>query len=221
MATSRRPGLGRKEGPSALGGRWTRALSVPRPALSDYPRRRWWPTSRELPRRASWLPDTYEELTPSGMMDTWDPKTAGLEGPSRKELPTCALCQALKVGIFVNIVITLCFESLPLKDEVLATRGGRHYRFLDLSDVFSPSPSLIPTGDRNSSPPLASEGTRLHFPGGRQKRVARREGNRLSVSVGSQFGLLAVMHISTAHVFSLLSKGRDYVAQQALARRMC
>ncbi|XP_061257689.1 uncharacterized protein LOC133238508 isoform X2 [Bos javanicus] len=207
MATSRRPGLGRKEGPSALGGRWTRALSVPRPALSDYPRRRWWPTSRELPRRASWLPDTYEELTPSGMMDTWDPKTAGLEGPSRKELPTCALCQALK--------------SLPLKDEVLATRGGRHYRFLDLSDVFSPSPSLIPTGDRNSSPPLASEGTRLHFPGGRQKRVARREGNRLSVSVGSQFGLLAVMHISTAHVFSLLSKGRDYVAQQALARRMC
>ncbi|XP_027382621.1 uncharacterized protein LOC113883251 isoform X3 [Bos indicus x Bos taurus] len=67
MATSRRPGLGRKEGPSALGGRWTRALSVPRPALSDYPRRRWWPTSRELPRRASWLPDTYEPsalLTP-------------------------------------------------------------------------------------------------------------------------------------------------------------
>ena len=44
------------------------------------------------------------------MMDTWDPKTAGLEGPSIKELPTRALCQALKVGIFVNIVITLCFE---------------------------------------------------------------------------------------------------------------
>lgn len=44
------------------------------------------------------------------MTDTWDPKTAGLEGPSRKELPTRALCQALKVGIFVNIVITLCFE---------------------------------------------------------------------------------------------------------------
>ena len=44
------------------------------------------------------------------MMDTWDPKTAGLEGPSRKELPTRDLCQALKVGIFVNIVITLCFE---------------------------------------------------------------------------------------------------------------
>ncbi|DAA15336.1 TPA: hypothetical protein BOS_22819 [Bos taurus] len=139
------------------------------------------------------------------MTDTWDPKTAGLEGPSRKELPTRALCQALKVGIFVNIVITLCFESLPLKDEVLVTRGGGHYRFLDLSDVFSPSPALISTGDRNSSPPLASEGMRLHFPAGRQKRVARREGNRLSVSVCSQYGLSAVMHISIAHVLPLLS----------------
>lgn len=44
------------------------------------------------------------------MTDTWDPKTAGLEGPSRNELPTRALCQARKVGFFLNIVITLCFE---------------------------------------------------------------------------------------------------------------
>ena len=48
-----------------------------------------------------------QEPTPSSMTDTWDPKTAGLEGPSRNELPTRALCQALKVGFFVNIVITL------------------------------------------------------------------------------------------------------------------
>ncbi|XDB64466.1 hypothetical protein AB1E18_017775 [Capra hircus] len=37
-----------------------------------------------------------QEPTPSSMTDTWDPKTAGLEGPSRNELPTRALCQALK-----------------------------------------------------------------------------------------------------------------------------
>ena len=59
------------------------------------------------------LPGTVlfsQELTPSGTTDTWDPKTAGLEEPLGKELPTRAVCQALKVGIFVNIVITLCFE---------------------------------------------------------------------------------------------------------------
>lgn len=34
-------------------------------------------------------------------------QNSGLDEPSRKELPTRAVCQALKVGIFVNAVITL------------------------------------------------------------------------------------------------------------------
>lgn len=36
-----------------------------------------------------------QELTPSGVMDSWDPRRAGQEGNSKKELPTRALCQAL------------------------------------------------------------------------------------------------------------------------------
>ncbi|DAA15337.1 TPA: hypothetical protein BOS_22821 [Bos taurus] len=94
MATSRRPGLGRKEGPSALGGRWTRALSVPRPALSDYPRRRWWPTSRELPRRASWLPDTYEPsalLTPPVSSSS---RVGGGWAGARRRRTRCCPCRA-------------------------------------------------------------------------------------------------------------------------------
>lgn len=36
-----------------------------------------------------------QELPPSGMMDSWDPRRAGQEGTSKKELPTRAPCQAL------------------------------------------------------------------------------------------------------------------------------
>lgn len=36
-----------------------------------------------------------QELTPFGMMDSWDPRKAGQEGTSKKELPTRAPCQAL------------------------------------------------------------------------------------------------------------------------------
>lgn len=35
-----------------------------------------------------------QERTPSGMMVSWDPRT-GLEGTSKKELPTRVPCQAL------------------------------------------------------------------------------------------------------------------------------
>lgn len=44
------------------------------------------------------LPSTVffsQELIPSGMMDSWDPITAVLEGTSKKELPTQAPRQAL------------------------------------------------------------------------------------------------------------------------------